>query len=337
MHLVHFGVSLNRAVRSSSLLCLVCCLLDVLLLATPALSQQPTVPPAKAPDTDAYIQLGISNGRKGDLDAAVATFNDAIAIDPKCVAAYENRGMAYRFQHKLDEALTDFNHVIQLEPNYQDAYNNRGITLGLKGNFDGALSDFNHLIQLNPKYPKAYYNSAHVKYFKGDLDGATTDLNQAMDLDANFPPAYFIWGLVRRAQGDRDGAASDFEKSSGLGFSNGAIWFWIVKMENSERGVAQQNLADFLLKPEQKDPWITQIANLLLGKVTSDQFLGTLKDPAPTKEHQCEAWFYVGVSKYFAGDPKSAQDCFLKCVATGVTYSEEYVEAQRELITLQKP
>ena len=317
-------------------------MLEILLLTAPARCQQqasPT-PPASGADAKAYVEFGIANGAKGDLNAAIAAFNQAISIDPKYAPAYFNLGLAYSFEHKPDEAISEYGRAIQIDPRYRDAFYNRACLRGEKGDFDGALGDFGEVIKLDPKYAPAYYNEAHAHYFKGDLDGALGELDQAVNLDPNSAVYYFIRGLIQHAQGHREEALSDFQKSSSMTFPDAAFWVWITETESGQRDLARQSLSDALSSPVRfkPDKWPSQIGNFLLEKITQDQLIlkaGTGAD-AGSKMRLCQAWFYSAMFKGLAGDRKGAQDCFLKAIATGSTGSEAFVEANRQVAELQK-
>ena len=313
------------------------------LLTAPAQSQQPAAAPAPSPGSDAksYVNFGIANGGKGDLEGAIAAFNEAMKIDPKYAPAYYNRGFAHALQNKPDEAVADYDQAIQIDPAYTEAYFQRGGLEGQKGDFDGAISDFSQVIKLAPTYAPAYYNEGHVHYFLGNLDGALDEVNQALKLDPNFTYAYFIRGLIRHAQGHRMEAASDFQKSAGLNFSYAPFWVWITEMENGQQDMARKDLSDALAKPQMFKPgdWPSQIGNFLLGKITQDQLMTKAKTGTDTesRNHFSEAWFYAGMVKLLSGDVPGAQDCFAKSIATGAKGSEEFAEANREAANHPKP
>jgi lipoprotein NlpI len=316
--------------------------IGILLLTTPAWSQQQGAPtaPAEGADAKSYVEFGIANGAKGDLDAAIGAFTQAIKIDPKYAPAYYNRGLAYTLQNKPDEAIVDYTQAIQHDPTSQKAYYQRGSLKGQKGDFDEAISDFSAAIKLDPQYAAAYYNLGHVQYFKGNLDGALDGINQALRLNPNFPYSYYIRGLVRHAQGHRAEATSDFQKSFGLGFPDAAFWVWISETEGGQRGLARKDLSDALGKPDlfKPDDWASDVGNFLLEKISQDQLMAKAKtsDDAESNRRLCEAWFYAGMFKRVSGDSKGAQDCFAKSIATGSKSSEEYIEAARETAGAQK-
>jgi lipoprotein NlpI len=318
--------------------CIFTGVLGISSLIVPAWSQQAAPPSVPGPGADAksYVDFGIYNGSKGQLDAAVAAFNDAIRIDPKYAPAYYNRGIAYGLQGKLDSALAEYNQTLKLDPAYRNAYFQRGSLEGQNGNFDHAISDFGEVIKLDPKYAPAYYNRGHAEYFEGNLNDAHTEIDEALRLDPNFPLSYYVRGLIQRAQGNHDQALADFQKSLGLGYPYAAFWVWITAMEDAQQGAAQTDLSNALGTASlfKSDDWSTQIGDFLLGKISQDVLTSkanTINDNRPGRV--CEAWFYVGIHKRLSGDAKGAQECFAKAIATGAKGSEEFVEANRLLAT----
>ena len=53
---------------------------------------------------------------KGNIDRAIADFNQAIQLKPKYALAYNNRGVAYRSRGEFDKAIDDFTGAITLSP-----------------------------------------------------------------------------------------------------------------------------------------------------------------------------------------------------------------------------
>src|SRR5882724_10035228 len=68
------------------------------------------------------FERGLEASRGPDHDLAIADYNEAIRLDPKNAAAYNNRGFAYGQKGDYDKALADFSEAIRLKPDYAVAY-----------------------------------------------------------------------------------------------------------------------------------------------------------------------------------------------------------------------
>jgi tetratricopeptide (TPR) repeat protein len=62
----------------------------------------------------------------GDIDRAIADYDEAIQLDPNLADAFTGRGPAYRNKGDVDRAIVDYDQAIRLSPNYAMAFNNRG-------------------------------------------------------------------------------------------------------------------------------------------------------------------------------------------------------------------
>jgi tetratricopeptide (TPR) repeat protein len=148
---------------------------------------------------DDYHTSAIQKSNKGDIQGALADYNQAIALDPKYAYAYNNRGSLKDDLNDVQSALADYNQAIALDPKYIDAYINRGYLKHTKLNdVQGALADYNQAIALNPKSALAYINRGNLKVQNlDDVQGALADYSQAIALDRkNSSDAYAARGFV---------------------------------------------------------------------------------------------------------------------------------------------
>ena len=70
---------------------------------------------------------------QGELDEAMAHFQQALQIEPYYAEAHNNLGIVLLEQGRTDESLTRFQEAIQLKSDYADAHFNRSATLLLMG------------------------------------------------------------------------------------------------------------------------------------------------------------------------------------------------------------
>ncbi len=132
------------------------------------------------------------------------------------VAAYNNRGLAFRSNGELDRAIEDYDQAIRLQPDYYIAINNRGVALMAKGEFDRAIADFDRAIQLKPDYLAAFGARAAAYGHKGLFDRAIADLDVVIKADPK--NALFVRerGTMKARLGDRIGAEVDFRRAEAL-------------------------------------------------------------------------------------------------------------------------
>ena len=134
-----------------------------------------------------YARRGGAYQAKGDLDRAIADFNESMRVDPTYPAAYNNRGSAWYHRGELDRAIADFDQAIRLDSNYEYAYVNRGSAWGAKGDLDRAIADFNQAIRLDPKDAQAYYDRGIAWEKKRSLREALADFKMHSQLASSDP------------------------------------------------------------------------------------------------------------------------------------------------------
>ena len=100
---------------------------------------------------------------------------------------YARRGGAYQAQGDVNRAVADYNESMRIDPTYPAAYNNRGNTWFHRGDFDRAIADYNQAIRLDPKDTKAYYNRGMAWEKKRSLQAALADFKMHSQLAPSDP------------------------------------------------------------------------------------------------------------------------------------------------------
>jgi lipoprotein NlpI len=102
---------------------------------------------------------GVTYSAKGDLDRAIADFDDAIRLNPKDKEAVSNRGNAYRTKGDFGRAIVDYDQLVQLDAKNARAYFHRARFYWQIGSLTKSLTDLDQAIQLNPKdaYPVVWH------------------------------------------------------------------------------------------------------------------------------------------------------------------------------------
>ena len=134
-----------------------------------------------------YAGRGVTYLAQGDLDHAMADFNESMRVDPTYARAYNDRGITWYRTGDLDRAIADYDQAIRLNPKDAKAYYNRGVAWSDKGNLDRAIADYSEAILLNPKHASSYYNRGVAWVKKRSLQKALADFETYSQLVPSDP------------------------------------------------------------------------------------------------------------------------------------------------------
>jgi tetratricopeptide (TPR) repeat protein len=127
-----------------------------------------------------------------------------------------NLGMALQAEGQLDAATAHFQRAIAFSADHTPAHNGIGLVLRAKGQSDQAIKAFERAIASRPTHPDAHYNLAVELQTRGDHEKAIEQLREYIRLvadDANAIPANNMIGLSLLAQGKLAEAAAAFRQS----------------------------------------------------------------------------------------------------------------------------
>ncbi len=100
--------------------------------------------------------LGVVREQAGDLQNAVAYYQQAINLQPDFVEAHYHLGMALQAQGNLEEAIASYQKVLEFNPNYIEVYKNLGKIYQGQGNLKEATAAYRQGLKLiNPHYAAA--------------------------------------------------------------------------------------------------------------------------------------------------------------------------------------
>ena len=158
------------------------------------------------------VTLALCYQKVGDLDAALETYQKALAIKPDCINALINMGITLKDQGKLKEALQAYNKVLTIEPNSFEAYSNMGNVLKDYGKLEEAFDAYCKAQAIKPNSLENLENSQSlaiqllpiITNYGYDFDNISTDaVHEAVHrpkyqvqqliktfLEANFSAAY---------------------------------------------------------------------------------------------------------------------------------------------------
>ena len=135
-------------------------------------------------NVDIQLSLGDLYMSENDLDKAIKTYCDAITTDPANYLAYAKAGLALWEKDYLEESVVAFHKSIEINPDFEIAQNNLGVVyLDGFGDPKESIDYFKHAININPNYTLAYFNLARAYQAMGDKPLAAEYYQMTLDLN----------------------------------------------------------------------------------------------------------------------------------------------------------
>jgi tetratricopeptide (TPR) repeat protein len=100
----------------------------------------------------AHVSDGLSRAWRGDMDGAIAAFDQAIAASPRNAFAYLNRGLARQRNGDTDSAIADLDQAVRYAPRAARVYYNRSLLLRERGDTRRARVDEDRALGIDPTY-----------------------------------------------------------------------------------------------------------------------------------------------------------------------------------------
>ena len=121
--------------------------------------------------------------RKGSVTRKkIELFTKALELNPKLVAAYEQRGLLYYFQEKYDKVIQDYHTYLDLAPEKAEAYRMLGLGYIKNGDYQLAIPHFTRAIEMEPQHPAGYAYRAEANLLRGNDEEAIRDSTAAVEL-----------------------------------------------------------------------------------------------------------------------------------------------------------
>lgn len=166
-------------------------------------------------DPGCHSDLGACLLRAGLAEESLASFDSALALDPKHSEARSHRGMAYAKLGRLEDAVRDFSVLVNEHPS-AEAYLLRGGILIESGDCERGLPDIQECIRLNPKLAEAHYARGLCRVRANQLGPAIADFTEAIRWRQDYVEAYHNRATAYALLGSPDAAMEDMNASIGI-------------------------------------------------------------------------------------------------------------------------
>lgn len=149
----------------------------------------------------------------GQIEAAVASYDEAIRFNPMYAEAYYNKGLLAQSQKQHQLALSLFEKSIELNPNNLQAYNNMGTVLDALCDFESAIQSYGKAIALDPGYVEAYANMGNALASLRKSEAAIKYYDKAIELKKGLSEVYNSRANVLAELDRHSEALLDYDRS----------------------------------------------------------------------------------------------------------------------------
>ena len=133
------------------------------------------------PRAEIWSDLAFAQMRTGDFDAARASCEKALALDPTSPAAHVNLAVIAVRAGDLPAAERHYREAIPKRPT-AETHNGLGWVLAREGRADEAAAELRRAIEIDPKYVPAYNNLAELLANRGEVGEAARLYERSLEL-----------------------------------------------------------------------------------------------------------------------------------------------------------
>jgi tetratricopeptide (TPR) repeat protein len=151
-------------------------------------------------DSDHYIE-------------AIATYEQAVAINPQLHEAWYNRGIALASLGQYQGAIESYNQALAIKLEDHDAWYSRGNALFQLGQSEEAIESYAQSIAMQPHNPAAWQNQGYTYYRWGKYPEAVHCYEQSIVCQPNKYDAWHNQGLAQFVAGNYAAALAAWQQT----------------------------------------------------------------------------------------------------------------------------
>ncbi|MDZ8078418.1 MAG: tetratricopeptide repeat protein [Nostoc sp. DcaGUA01] len=182
----------------------------------------------------AWFYQGLQQAKTGDLLGAIASYDQAIELQPEFWEYWFNRGLTLFHLERFEEAIAAYETAIELKPDFYKAWYNRGGILGELGYFEEAIASFDKAIEIKPDYQEAWSSKGLALLKLGWLREAISSYDQALDLQPQDQENWYHRGIALAVGEQFEEAITSYDRALEIDPDYHEVWI--------DRGVVLFNL-----------------------------------------------------------------------------------------------
>ncbi|HZZ10681.1 MAG TPA: tetratricopeptide repeat protein [Paraburkholderia sp.] len=159
---------------------------------------------------------GVLQHQRGHHAAAAELIGEALELDPTNAASWSNRGLVAAALGQYENAAICYERALQLQPAFANARNNFGVALQAQGELPAAIEQYRLALAADPALADAHLNLGTALAKQARFDDALACFRSALSLDPRSAEAHFNAGNALNAQGHHAEAIASFERALAL-------------------------------------------------------------------------------------------------------------------------
>jgi len=160
-----------------------------------------------------YNISGVCYKAIGQLDAAVKSFEKALALKPDYTEVNYNLGLTFQELDQLEDAVKSYEKALAFNQDYAEAHNNLGVTLKELVQLDAAVKSYEKALALKPDYAEAHNNLGNALTDLDQLDAAVKSFEKALTLNPDYAYAHNNIGVTLKELNRLDEALTSYERA----------------------------------------------------------------------------------------------------------------------------
>lgn len=173
---------------------------------------------ASAGESPPTFEMLYRDGRKaqaqGDIEHAIARFEQATALQPRNADALLALGVLYARQKRFTEAESTLTTAKDVSPEYLDIRIALARQYGWQRKFDAAEAELDFVLSRQPGHPEALRVRGRNAYYRNDLGAAEAAFQAILDDTPEDHDALIGLGDVLRAKGDAARARQAYSRAA---------------------------------------------------------------------------------------------------------------------------
>lgn len=165
---------------------------------------------SKADKAQELIAQGHALEEAGDLQAALQSYEAAIALVPTLARAHLNRGNVALAQGDTRTALQDYRSALALQPDYPEAHCNCGNALAAGGQLEQAVAAYREALRIKPEFIQAEIALGAVLDDMRRYAEAAACYQRALAIQPAFAQVHSNLGNALRALGEFEAAIASY-------------------------------------------------------------------------------------------------------------------------------